>query len=41
MFVTRLIAFPGTGVVISVQANADDLDQIAPVVAALRDAATL
>ncbi|WP_165821277.1 serine hydrolase domain-containing protein [Nocardioides gansuensis] len=40
-FVTRLVAFPRTGVVVSVQANADSLEQITPIVAALRDAATL
>ena len=39
-FVTRLIAFPRTGVVVSVQANASALNQITPVMAALRDAAT-
>jgi CubicO group peptidase (beta-lactamase class C family) len=38
--VTRLIAFPRTGVVVSVQANADQREQITPVVAALRDAGT-
>jgi len=34
------VPFPRTGVVVSVQANASALNQITPVMAALRDAAT-